>query len=134
MSLKEFTMTKHILLIDDNDQIRDRLTQMLTKEGYNVCAAINGLDGYNKLQGQYYDLCIIDHLMPLMDGVQLLKNIESMRDNVPKSIMFLTTEPLKSVTQMPPVHIVDVVMSKPLNMNEFTQNVSQLFEQVAEVA
>ncbi|WOH38936.1 response regulator [Thalassotalea fonticola] len=127
-------MTESILLVEDNAPVLAQLNQTLTTAGYQVTTAINGLDGYNKAQQQRFDLCIVDHLMPLMNGPQLVKNLISLGDNTPGNILFLTTQDLKTVNQITEVHFADKVLSKPISNAEFLAEVRKLIEYSSEVA
>ena len=67
-----------ILVVDDEDQIRTMLTQMLSQEGYEVHTAENGEDGMS-LVGKYsFDLVITDMIMPVKDGLKFI--MELVRD------------------------------------------------------
>lgn len=69
---------KRILVVDDEDQIRTMLTQMLSQEGYEVHTAENGEDGMT-LVGKYsFDLVITDMIMPVKDGLKFI--MELVRD------------------------------------------------------
>ncbi len=127
-------MSESILLVEDNALVLAQLNQTLTTAGYQVTTAVNGLDGYNKAQQQRFDLCIVDHLMPLMNGPQLVKNLISLGDNAPGSIIFLTTQDLKLVNQISEVHLADKVLTKPISNTEFLAEVNQLKECSSEVA
>ncbi|WNC67414.1 response regulator [Thalassotalea nanhaiensis] len=127
-------MSESILLVEDNALVLAQLNQTLTTAGYQVTTAINGLDGYNKAQQQRFDLCIVDHLMPLMNGPQLIKNLISLAGNAPSTIMFLTTQELKVVDQISEVQLANKVLSKPISNSEFLDEVRQLIEYSSEVA
>jgi CheY-like chemotaxis protein len=62
----------HILLVEDDDDIRDLLSQVLAEEGYTVVGAANGLEAltYLRSDGQRPDLILLDLMMPVMDGWQ----------------------------------------------------------------
>lgn len=64
-------MLMNILVIDDNKSARDAISKLLVSLGHSVNTAVNGLDGFEKAQQMPYHLYIIDHLMPLMNGVVL---------------------------------------------------------------
>jgi CheY-like chemotaxis protein len=62
-------MTKKILVVEDDNSIRELLVELLQSEGYEVTSAINGLEGLKVLQDQSNpDLILIDLMMPVMDG------------------------------------------------------------------
>lgn len=62
-------MIKRILIVEDDNSIRELLVELLQSEGYEVGSAINGLEGINYLQNNSApDLILIDLMMPIMDG------------------------------------------------------------------
>lgn len=68
---------KHeILVIDDNEWIRDTLKQLLAMNGYQVDVARNGGVGLDKVKSKRYDMVLTDIQMPEMDGIELLKQIK----------------------------------------------------------
>jgi two-component system, NtrC family, response regulator PilR len=68
-------MTK-ILIVDDEQSMRDFLAIMLKKEGYEVVAAENGTGALKAIQTEIFDLVITDVKMPGMDGIGVLKTIK----------------------------------------------------------
>jgi DNA-binding NtrC family response regulator len=69
---------KRILVVDDEEQIRSMLTQMLENEGFVVEVAENGEAGLNLISKHAYDLVITDMIMPVKDGLKLI--MELVRD------------------------------------------------------
>ncbi|MGI0479247.1 SpoIIE family protein phosphatase [Geminocystis sp. CENA526] len=69
-------LTGHILVVDDNQNNRDLLYTLLTKENYTVSTAINGKEALEMIDKKDYDLILLDLLMPEIDGYQALKNIK----------------------------------------------------------
>lgn len=76
-----------ILVVDDSDDSIQLLKLWLKKEGYGTVAAANGAEALEKLQVEEIDLIISDVLMPVMDGFQLCKRVQS--DNKLNSIPFV---------------------------------------------
>jgi len=75
---------KHtILVIDDNEWIRDTLRQLLELSGYQVDVADNGEVGLNKIKSQPYDVILSDIQMPRIDGIELLKQIKAYDATLP---------------------------------------------------
>jgi DNA-binding response OmpR family regulator len=67
-----------ILVIDDDAMIRTLLRAVLEREGYDVSEAINGADGLQQYQATLPDLVITDLQMSVMDGFQLLQELQRM--------------------------------------------------------
>ena len=59
---------RRILVIDDDEALRELLTEVLTDEGWTVKVAADGLAGLDVLEGWRSDLIVLDHVMPRMDG------------------------------------------------------------------
>ena len=77
----------HILIVDDDDKIRDLLKQYLKNNNFFVSTAINAADAEEKLKIVKFDLAIIDIMMPGKDGLQLTKEI---RETIDLPIILLT--------------------------------------------
>lgn len=63
---------KRILIVDDHEQIRLSILEILELQGYEVQTAINGKDAMEKVTGFQPDLIVTDILMPDMDGYELM--------------------------------------------------------------
>ena len=72
-----------ILVIDDEQDIRTALKQILELEGYEVDLAANGRDGLAKLEEHGADLVITDIIMPGIDGVATVGKIKESRPDLP---------------------------------------------------
>ena len=79
----------HILIIDDDEKIRDLLKQYLKNNNFFVSTAINASDAEEKLKIIKFDLAIIDIMMPGKDGLQLTKEI---REKIDLPIILLTAK------------------------------------------
>ena len=65
-------MGEKILIVDDDQFIRELYAEVLYGEGYDIQTAIDGEDGLAKLQKGGFDLVLLDIMMPKMDGLQVL--------------------------------------------------------------
>lgn len=79
-----------ILLIDDDDDIRDLLEYNLKKEGFNVISADNGVKGIDLAKKHLPDIILLDVMMPEMDGVEVCENLRSDESTKNIFICFLT--------------------------------------------
>jgi two-component system, chemotaxis family, sensor histidine kinase and response regulator WspE len=67
---------KRVLVVDDSITVRELERQLLESRGYHVDLAVDGLDGWNAVRGNRYDLVVSDVDMPRMDGIQLVRSIK----------------------------------------------------------
>ena len=66
-----------ILIVDDAEFLRLRISKMLTESGHEVLEAENGVQAINKYQSEAPDIILMDITMPEMDGLTALKEIRS---------------------------------------------------------
>ncbi len=83
-------MSKNILVVDDDEEIRDLLEFDLAQSGYNIDTAKNGIEGLEKALTSNYDLILLDVMMPKMNGFDVCKNIRKAQKAVP--ILLLTAK------------------------------------------
>jgi len=68
---------KRILVVDDSITVREVERKLLEKHGYQVDVAIDGMEGWNAIRNQAYDLVISDIDMPRMNGIELIRQIKT---------------------------------------------------------
>lgn len=73
---EELVLNKRILVIDDSLTVREVERQLLENAGYLVDMAVDGMEGWNAVRTQEYDLVVTDIDMPRMDGIELVKVIK----------------------------------------------------------
>lgn len=83
-------MSKNILIVDDDDEIRELLEFDLIQSGYIVDTASNGVEGLEKALSGKYDLLLLDVMMPKMNGFDVCKNIRKAKNEIP--ILLLTAK------------------------------------------
>ena len=81
---------KRILIVDDDDEIRELLEFDIAQSGYFVDSAKDGLEGLNKALNNTYDLILLDVMMPKMNGFDVCKNIRQAKLAIP--ILMLTAK------------------------------------------
>lgn len=79
-------MAYKVLLVEDDTQIVEMLQGYLEKEGYDVTAALNGVDGLIRFGQDHFDLVIVDIMMPQLDGIEVIKQIRN-QSAIPVIIM-----------------------------------------------
>ena len=71
-------MPYKILVVDDEQDVRDLFTLFLTREGYATESAADGIEAFEKIKAERPDLVITDILMPNCDGFELMKKISTL--------------------------------------------------------
>jgi len=77
-----------ILVVDDEQSMRDFLAIMLKKEGHEVVTAMNGADAIKAVQSEIFDLVITDIKMPGTDGLEVLKTVKEIS---PETVVIMVT-------------------------------------------
>lgn len=77
-----------ILVVEDEEPIANLIQMSLGKAGYHCDVSSDGEDGANQMQAEHYDLCLLDIMLPKVDGYELLEYAESL--NIP--VIFLTAK------------------------------------------
>ncbi|TMC35385.1 MAG: response regulator [Chloroflexi bacterium] len=109
------TPASSLLVVDDNSMNRIMLSRYITKLGYQATLAENGRQALDKLQGEPFDLMLLDVQMPEMDGYQVLEHLKAdprLRD-IPV-IMISAVEELESVVRCIELGAQDY-LPKPFN-------------------
>lgn len=79
-----------ILLVDDEVELTDPLSRVLTREGYNVDVAYDGATGSELAVQGGYDLLILDWMLPIKTGLEICQRLRSTGQNTP--VLFLTAK------------------------------------------
>jgi putative two-component system response regulator len=79
-----------LLIVEDNDVLRDALVEVLALDGFNVLAASNGREGLEQMEETFPDLIISDVAMPEMDGYTFFQRVRSRSEWLTIPFIFLT--------------------------------------------
>lgn len=77
------TATPRILLVEDDESLRSMYYTILTKEGFSVELAGDGVDGLGKARAGGYDLVLLDLMMPNLNGIGLLRLLKEEGPKIP---------------------------------------------------
>lgn len=81
---------KKILLVEDEDFIRDLYTRQLTKAGFLVKTAVDGQSALQILKNETFELLLLDIMLPGMNGLQLLREYKTQNPNSTMITILLT--------------------------------------------
>jgi DNA-binding response OmpR family regulator len=110
-----------ILIIDDEKDIVNMLSEFLSQRGYAVETALDGEDGLKKFDTESPDLVLCDIKMPRKDGFQFLKEVRGSRGWVPIIIISALDDPASVLKGYD--FQADFYISKPIDLNEILRSV-----------
>lgn len=105
-----------ILLAEDDENLGMLLREYLIVKSYDADWFVNGEKAYKSFVRNHYDLCILDVMMPVKDGLTLAKEIRMTNSDIP--IIFLTAKSLKEDIIEGFKSGADDYISKPFSMEE----------------
>jgi DNA-binding response OmpR family regulator len=121
-------MAKKILIVEDDENIRELLRLYLEHEGYEIVEAENGAEGLKQYKKENPDMLLLDVMMPVMDGWQVCKEIRK-DSKVPIIMITAKSETLDKVTGLEMG--ADDYIAKPLEMREVVARVRAVFRRFA---
>src|SRR5699024_12867349 len=119
-------MNKERLVVDDQPGIQLLLKDVLINEGYNVTTAKTGQEALDHLYGHPFDLIILDYRLPVIDGAQVLKQLEREGIHIPSIVMSGLIEGLE--IDMKSYRFVKEVVAKPFDVLEFCEMVKSILD------
>ncbi len=128
----------HILLVDDDQEIRNTLREALEEEGYEVCEAEDGIEALRLLRASMIPLVVVlDLRMPRLSGDALLQRV-STREHLPAKHTYLlitASRELLSPTSLRLLKRMDVpVTPKPFDLNDMLTLVAHAADMLSETA
>jgi len=117
-------MKPHVLIVDDEFGLADVVSYLLVSEGYDVEIAINGRLGLESLENRVSDLVIVDVMMPIMSGPEMVREMKARPAlaNVPIIMMSGLPESIPSG----PDALHDAALAKPFTMKVLLETVRSL--------
>jgi DNA-binding response OmpR family regulator len=117
-----------ILLCEDDENLGMLLREYLNAKGYSAELYPDGEAGYKAFLKNKYDLCVLDVMMPKMDGFTLAQEIRQINTEVP--IVFLTAKVLKEDVLEGFKIGADDYLTKPFSMEELTFRIEAILRRV----
>ncbi|MCR4377042.1 MAG: response regulator [Rhodospirillales bacterium] len=122
--------TPHILVVDDDREIRDLLGRFLVKHGLRVSAAADGREMQALLQGNAIDLIVMDVMMPGEDGLTLTRNLRAGKNRIPIIMLTAMGEDTDRIIGLEMG--ADDYMPKPFNPRELLARIKAVLRRFAE--
>lgn len=112
---------KKILIIEDDESIREIQTDYLKMSGYEVVGTSDGDEGLKLLKSEKFDFVVLDLMLPKTDGFEILKQISQIKD-MPIMVVSAKSEEMYKIKALNLG--ADDYMTKPFSMGEFAARVN----------
>jgi len=115
-----------ILLVEDEENLHEALKLNLELEGYNVTSAYDGAAALNAVNAEYFDLIILDVMLPEMDGISVAETVRISNNDVP--ILILSARSSSADRVLGLKKGADDYLTKPFNLEELLLRVHKLID------
>lgn len=113
-----------ILLVEDEENLHDALKLNLELEGYEITSAYDGNEALKAIKDEYFDLIILDVMLPHVDGITVTETIRIQNNEVP--ILILSARNTSADRVLGLKKGADDYMAKPFNLEELLLRVDKL--------
>ena len=113
-----------ILLVEDEENLHEALRLNLELEGYDVTSAYDGAAALKAIQAEYFDLIILDVMLPEMDGINVTETVRISNNEVP--ILILSAKNSSADRVLGLKKGADDYLAKPFNLEELLLRVHKL--------
>ena len=115
-----------ILLVEDEENLHEALKLNLELEGYDVTSAFDGAAALHAVENEYFDLIILDVMLPEMDGISVTESIRIGNNEVP--ILILSAKNSSADRVLGLKKGADDYLTKPFNLEELLLRVHKLID------
>ena len=115
---------RSILLVEDEENLHEALKLNLELEDYDVTSAFDGAAALKAVEGEYFDLIIMDVMLPEMDGIAVTETIRLSNNEVP--ILILSAKNSSADRVLGLKKGADDYLTKPFNLEELLLRVNKL--------
>jgi two-component system alkaline phosphatase synthesis response regulator PhoP len=115
-----------ILLVEDEENLHEALKMNLELEGYEVTSAFDGATALKILQGEYFDLLILDVMLPEVDGINVTETVRINNNDVP--ILILSAKSSSADRVLGLKKGADDYLTKPFNLEELLLRIQKLID------
>jgi two-component system alkaline phosphatase synthesis response regulator PhoP len=114
----------NILLVEDEENLHETLKLNLEMEGYSVSSAYDGNEAMKMVEEEYFDLIIMDVMLPEMDGISVIENIRLTNNEVP--VLILSAKNTGQDRILGLKKGADDYLTKPFNLEELLLRIDKL--------
>lgn len=124
--METYTTRPKILVVDDDEDMRFTLREVMSREGYEVAIAVDGIDALEKYQQTQFDIVILDVKMPRLDGIETLRQLRVINPEL--IVIMVTAFGTRSLALEAIQHGAYDYFSKPFDISEIRVVVRRALE------
>jgi len=117
---------KKILVADDDNNVLFLITELLTRQKYQVFRAVNGDQALREAKSLHPDLMVLDIMMPGIDGIEVCRQIKASPDTMDIRVIMLTAKTSGRDIEAGMAAGADHYLTKPFRINELTEKIKEL--------
>lgn len=107
---------RHILVVDDEQPIRELCARVLTRAGYRVTSAVDGVEAVRLVKDETFDLIVCDLRMPVVSGLEVLEAAKALRPAI--AVVLITGFGTHEMTARALQSGADTIVTKPFSPAE----------------
>lgn len=118
-------MNKKILVVEDKEIQMEAMTEFLTQNSFDVSTAKNGKEGLDKALSEHPDLILLDIMMPVMGGIETLKELRRDEWGAEVPVILLTNlDDISKIAEGLEENVQDYLIKGDLNMEKLVERIN----------
>ncbi|MCG3148827.1 MAG: Response regulator MprA [Verrucomicrobiae bacterium] len=123
---------RHVLIVEDDFEFADLLTEVLNHDNCSSEIATNGLEALDRFRTGTYDAVICDLMMPRLDGESLFRQVERDFPYLTDKFIFITGQTSHAAGRTSFIYPTgNTLLTKPFDIEDFRQALRELFSRTA---
>lgn len=124
---------KRILIIEDEEDLRNLYFGLLTGQGYTVDQAADGEEAYNKIKNGGFDLVLLDIMLPQMDGFEVLEKLiatKPLKQSVDSIVLLTNLSQDQTVARGTELGVMGYMIKSDYNPKQFLDQITEFLTMV----
>jgi DNA-binding response OmpR family regulator len=117
---------KSILIVDDEEDISSLVRLILEDAGYECTTASNGLEALTKIQNTVFDLVLLDIMMPVLNGWEVLRELRSKESTIGLKVAILSARAEQTEDSSSPPQYCEYI-TKPFEPDDLILRIRKIF-------
>ncbi|MEO1260862.1 MAG: response regulator [Bacteroidota bacterium] len=115
-----------VLIIEDQEEIRENLSELLEISDFDVITAVNGQNGLQQIQSELPDIILCDISMPVMDGYEVLKQVRNNVQTKKTPFVFISASAQDADIMAGKIAGADAYLTKPFSLQKLINTIELL--------